>query len=84
MTQKEQLIDLIENRMMPELEEYMDDLFEAIASKKGSKETETELEETRSLYRDFQEILDDARSGEMDEEECAELIRDILDMGEEE
>jgi hypothetical protein len=57
----------------------MDDMFELIASKKGTKETEAELEETRSLYRDFQEILEDAQSGEMDEAECGELINEILD-----
>ncbi len=82
MTNNEKLIDLIQNQMMPELEAYMDDLFELIASKKGTQETETELEETRSLYRDFQEILEDAQSGDMDEEECAELISEILDMEE--
>lgn len=84
MSNNEKLIALIEERMMPDLEAYMDDLFELIASKKGTKETETELGETRSLYRDFQEILEDARSGEMDEAECAELIEEILAFGDEE
>ena len=81
MTNNEKLIDLIQNQMIPDLEAYMDDLFEEIASKKGTKETEAELEETRTLYRDFQELLEDALSGEMDEEECAEIIQEILDMG---
>ena len=84
MTNKEKLIDLIQNQMIPDLEAYMDDLFELIASKKGTKETEAELDETRSIYHDFQEILEDAQSGEMDEEECAELIEEILAFGAEE
>ena len=84
MTNNEKLIDLIQNQMLPDLEAYMDDLFEEIASKKGTKETEAELEETRTLYRDFQELLEDAQSGEMDEEECEEIIQEILALGEEE
>ena len=83
MTNNEKLIDLIQNQMIPDLEAYMDDLFEEIASKKGTKETEAELEETRTLYREFQELLEDAQSGEMDEEECAEIIQEILELGEE-
>jgi len=80
-TKKEELIELLENVLIPDLEDYMDDLFEVIASsKEKDPETEAELTETREIYQDFQEILEDASSGEMDEEECAEVLEELRQM----
>lgn len=83
MTQKEILIDLLENEFIPELEEYMDELFALIADKKSTDETVAELEETRELYKEFQELLEDARADEMDEEECREVIEELQSIFEE-
>ena len=83
-SKKDELIQLLENVLIPDLEDYMDDLFEVIASKKTKDpEAEAELAETREVYQDFQEILQDAANGEMDEAECAEVLEELREMMEE-
>jgi hypothetical protein len=78
MTQNQKLINLLENELIPELEDYIDDLFELIAANKGGDETQEELTESRELHKEYQELLADAHSGDMDEAECAELIEELM------
>jgi len=80
MTNNQKLILLLQNEVIPELEDHMDDLFEKIASNKGAKKYQEELQEVRDLHKDFKEILEDAMSGDMDDDECAEVIEEIMDM----
>ena len=80
MTNNQKLILLLEKEMIPDLEDYMDKLFEKIASKKSSKEDTDELEETRELHKDLKEILEDAKTGDMDENECGEIIDEIMEL----
>lgn len=80
MTNAQELKKLLEEEVIPEIEEYMDDIFELIADKKSTKEDEEELEETRALRDDFREMLEDLEADEIDEEECGEIIEELMEM----
>ncbi len=80
MTQRQTLQALLEETVLPEIEDYIDDLFELIASKKDTQEDRDELEETREVYREFQDLLSDVVNGDMDEDECREIIAEIHEM----
>ena len=78
MTQAEALSDLLRNDVIPEIESYIDVLYEKIAAaKNATPEDKTQLEELQELKREFGLMLDEAESGEIDEEECQALIDEI-------
>jgi uncharacterized protein (UPF0305 family) len=73
-----ELAELLREEIIPEIEEYMDELFEKIATvKKAGPEDKSEYEELRELRDNFLEMLKDVEEGEMEETECAELIDEI-------
>jgi uncharacterized protein (UPF0305 family) len=73
-----ELAELLREEIIPEIEEYMDELFEKIATvKKASAEDKSEYEELRELRDNFLEMLKDVEEGDMEEAECAELIDEI-------
>ena len=77
-TKAQELTELLKEEVIPEIEDYMDELFERIANeKKASPEDKEEYEELREMRDSFREMLLDVESGEMDEEECAEVIEEI-------
>ena len=74
----EELAELLKEEVIPEIEEYMDELFERIANeKKASSEDKEEYEELREMRDSFREMLLDVEGGAMDEEECEEIIEEI-------
>ncbi len=76
--QAEELAELLKEEVIPEIEEYMDELFERIANeKKASAEDKEEYEELREMRDSFREMLVDVEAGGMDEEECEEIIEEI-------
>ena len=75
-----ELKELIEDDVLFEIEDYIDELFEIIASKKDDERTKEELEVMQEMREDFNEILKDLESGEMDDEECQEIIEEIKEM----
>jgi len=75
------LKDLIEDTVIPDIEDYLDDIFEDIANnKKASKEQEDELKQMQEMRDDFQEILRDIDANTLDENECQELYSEIVQM----
>ena len=85
MTQAEELVDLLENDVIPEIESFIDELYEKIAeTKNASDEDEAELEELQELKKEFGVLLDETKNGELDEEECKAIIDEIDMMREEE
>ena len=73
-----ELAELLKEEVIPEIEDYMDELFERIANEKhASSEDKEEYEELREMRDSFREMLVDVESGEMDDEECEELIEEI-------
>jgi hypothetical protein len=84
----EELKRLLELELIPDLEEAIDELFETVADAKradeAAKEEYGELQELRTAFID---LLHDLEAGEVNEEECEELYRELSDMaaaGEEE
>jgi len=74
----QKLVQLLQDEVIPEIEDYMDELFEKIAvEKKASSDDKEEYEELCEMRDSFKEMLKEAESGEMDEEECAEVIEEL-------
>ena len=62
-------------------EEYIDELFVIINDKKNADDDDKEeLAEVQAIKKQFEDILFDAETGEMDEDECEELIKEIMEM----
>ncbi|NQY93617.1 MAG: hypothetical protein HRT43_05580 [Campylobacteraceae bacterium] len=81
MTQEQdQLIKLIEDEVLPDIEEYIDVLFEKIASKNYLDEDEQNLYEMQEMRDEFKDMLKEAKDGELEDEECIEIIEEIHEM----
>jgi len=80
MSIQKQLRDLIANDVLIEIEDYIDELFQTIASKKEDERTKEELANMQEMRDDFKEILKDIDSGEMDDEEAQEIHDEIIEM----
>ena len=75
----EKLEELLTKSVIPDLIERLDEIFEEIAdNKEATEDAKEEIEELREFKDDLQDILDDIESGDIDEDECKELIDDIL------
>ncbi|MDD2895423.1 MAG: hypothetical protein PHG81_05320 [Aliarcobacter sp.] len=80
MSIQKELEDLIKNEVLIEIEDYIDELFEIIASKKEDENTKEELKDMQEMKKDFEDMLVDLSNGELDDEECKEIIEEINDM----
>ena len=75
---------LLEDVVMPDIEDAIDDIFEDIASNKNaSQKEEDELEEFQEMRKEFTLILEDINNDELEEDECKELLEEISAMIEE-
>ncbi len=81
MTKTEELIDLLNNDIIPEIEDVIDGLFELINdSKTASDEIKQELSELQELKTEFKVMLEEALSGELEEDEAEEILAEIEEM----
>jgi hypothetical protein len=80
MDKSKYLKDLIEKNVLPDIIDYMDELFELIASKKATEDDKKDLEEMRTMKSDFESILKDIKNDDLEEEEYDELIESIEEM----
>ncbi len=74
---------LIKDEVLVEIEDYIDELFEIIAAKKEDADTREELTQMQEMKKDFEEMLVDLVHGDIDDEECKEIIAEIKEMREE-
>ncbi|OHD96805.1 MAG: hypothetical protein A3E21_05090 [Sulfurimonas sp. RIFCSPHIGHO2_12_FULL_36_9] len=80
MSYAEQLKELITKSVIPDIDERLDEIFEEISdSKEASADAKDEIEELRDFKADLQDVLEDIANGDIEEDECKELIDDILD-----
>ncbi len=80
MSQAQKLEELITKSVIPDLNERLDEIYEEIAdNKEASEDAKEEIEELQDFKADLQDVLADITSGDIDEEECEELINDILE-----
>jgi len=77
---QDQLIKLIEDEVLPDVEEYIDVLFEKIASKNYLDEDEQNLYDMQEMRDEFKDMLKEVKAGEMEDDECLEIIDEIHDM----
>ena len=80
MSIQKELEDLIKNEVFIVIEDYIDELFEIIASKKEDENTKEELAQMQEMKKDFEDMLVDLENGEIDDEECKEIMEEINDM----
>lgn len=84
MSIQKELEDLIKNDVLVEIEDYIDELFEIIASKKEDERTKEELENMQEMREDFIAMLKDIESGDMEDDEAEEILEEIKEMRSEE
>ncbi len=78
MKNAEDLIELLKEDVIPEIENVIDGLFESVnTNKNASTEDKQELKELQELRSEFVGMLEEVKNGEMDEDECAEIIEEI-------
>ncbi|QOY53551.1 hypothetical protein HUE87_06380 [Candidatus Sulfurimonas marisnigri] len=80
MSHAQKLEELITKSVIPDLDDRLDEIFAEIAdSKEANEDAKEEIEELREFKADLQDVLEDIQSGDIEEEECEELINDILE-----
>ena len=92
MTKAEELIKILNEEIIPEIENIIDDMCEEIAdNKNASDEEKAEFKEAQAMKREFKEMAFEAETGEMDEDECAEnlaeckeILKEIQALGDDE
>jgi len=88
MTKTEELIDLLNNDIIPEIEDVIDGLFELINdAKTATQDVKEELHDLQELKTEFKVMLEEAMTGELEEDEAQEILEEIAEMraeGEEE
>jgi len=80
MSVQNQLEKLIKEDVLVEIEDYIDELFEIIASKKEDERTKEELANMQEMRDDFNAMIEDIQSGDMTDEEAQEIIEEINEM----
>jgi len=81
MTKTEELIDLLNNDIVPEIEDVIDGLFELINdAKTATEEVKQELQELQELKTEFKVMLEEAMTGELEEDEAQEILEEIAEM----
>lgn len=80
MSYAEKLEELLIKSVIPDLDERLDEIFAEIAdNKEATEDAKEEIEELREFKADLQDVLEDITSGDIEEDECKELMDDILD-----
>ena len=81
MTKTEELIDLLNNDIIPEIEDVIDGLFELINDAKTATEAvKQELNELQELKTEFKVMLEEAMTGELEDDEAGEILEEIEEM----
>lgn len=84
MTIQQELEMLIKNEVLVEIEDYIDELFEIIASRKDDDSIKEELKNMQEMKKEFEEMLVDLVHGDIDDEECKEIMEEVREMLKEE
>jgi len=81
MTNIEKLKRLLEEKVIPDLENVIDSIFQEIKDgveiSLGEKE---ELEELQDMHRECREILIEIEANEMEEDEAKELYEELIEV----
>ena len=78
MSYAQKLEELLTKEVIPDIDDRLDEIFEEIADEKNANEEQREeIEELRDFKDDLKDVLEDIATGEMEEDECTEMIDDI-------
>ena len=81
MTKAEELIKILNDEIIPEIENIIDEMCETIADNKNADDDEkAEFKEAQAMRKEFKEMAFEAETGEMDEEECAENLAECKEI----
>ncbi len=84
MSNKQELIELLEDDVIVEIESYIDALYEGIAnSKQATPQDKEQLAELQELRSELNTLLEDAKDGDIDEDEAKDIIDELDKMREE-
>ena len=68
----------LEPFVIPDIDETLDEIFTEIAdNKEATEDAKEDIAELREFKADLQDILDDIQCGDIEDEECKEIIDDI-------
>ena len=77
----EELKEMLEIEVIPDIEEVIDELFEQIVEAKHADDAlKSEHAELQELRAAFLELLHDLEAGEVSEEECGEISAELEEM----
>ena len=76
-TNKELLIDMIENEILIDIEDAIDELFAIIAAKEHTPEDESDLKEFQELKKEFDILYIELKEDKLEEEEIIELLKEF-------
>jgi len=78
MSVQEQLKNLLQNQVIPDVEDALDEIYEEINDTKNApSELKEEVEELQDFKADLQDIIKDIDGGDLSDEEAQEIIDDI-------
>lgn len=75
------LKELIQDVVLPDIEDRIDEIFETIANDKIADDAlKTELESMHELRDEFKSILSEIQNNELQKDECTQIYEDIMEM----
>lgn len=78
MNRCEALKHLVQHQVLADIEDALDELFAEIAAQKeATLEQQESVAELQEIKESFTELLAEIEAGELDAEECAEMIEEI-------
>ncbi|WP_373070912.1 hypothetical protein [Sulfurimonas sp.] len=80
MSYTQKLEELLTKQVIPDIDDALDEIFEQIADEKNANDDQKEeIEELREFKSDLKDLLEDIKSGEVEDDECEEIYNDILE-----
>lgn len=74
---KDKLESLIKDKILLDIDDYIDELLEAIASKKDDSSTKEELQNMQEMKQEFKVLLEELANNTLSDEECEEILEEI-------
>jgi len=76
-----ELKELIEKKVLPDVEDYIDELFEEIAkTKNASSQDQQTLKDMQEMQDEFNELLEEINNNTLEDDECQEILEEIKNM----
>lgn len=77
---KDELKDIVENTMIPEVESYLEDLHKLLENKTASEDDMDAIQEMESFLVELQNIIEAINTNKINDEEANEVYEKILQL----